>query len=238
MSPVSQKFRRDRASDLEMIGSVLEKNSICLDTSPIYSAASMCRTNKPAGEDSWGYSLSGLSFRFKQPKKTKPDDISASLHLELHLKIEGTCNDEWDCLNSLSLDIEITGKNNDGHKALSSWHFDRHEWSEGDGEPEEIHPLYHCHHGGRRMKNLDDFGKIMLLNPPRIACPPMDAILAIDFVLANFLPDRWKSLRDDSTYAKRLHESQRIILLPYFETITEEIRNKNGSHPSHLWPMN
>ncbi|WP_415838537.1 hypothetical protein, partial [Rahnella bruchi] len=91
-------------------------------------------------------------------------------------------------------------------KSHGSWHLDYHLPS---GQPTTfIHPMYHFHHGGRKMYNHQDYGNIMIMDAPRVAHPPLDIVLSIDFVIANFLGDKWNLLMQDSAYTSLIKNAQ------------------------------
>jgi hypothetical protein len=64
------------------------------------------------------------------------------------------------------------------------WHLDK------DAAPsfDFSHPLYHFQFGGKEIvKDTGfDLGSLLLLEAPRMMHPPMDIILAIDFIIHNF----------------------------------------------------
>jgi hypothetical protein len=58
-----------------------------------------------------------------------------------------------------------------------------------------------------------------LLGPPRLPYPPLDAILAIDFVLANFRGSVWRDLRSVAEYRRLVLEAQHRLWRPYMEML-------------------
>jgi hypothetical protein len=103
--------------------------------------------------------------------------------------------------------------------SMAMWHFDRHMGSPED-QPSAIHPLYHVQYGGREMQALE-LGQILLCDAPRLIHPPMDAILAVDFVASNFLYDSWLRLRQDHGYVRLVAKSYREFWLPWFSCISD-----------------
>ncbi|MGS0569280.1 hypothetical protein [Vibrio parahaemolyticus] len=100
------------------------------------------------------------------------------------------------------------------------------------GEPEVhrvMHPNYHVHHGGHRVKELDSYGDMVLLKNPRLMHHPLDALLAIDLALSNFLPlDKWEKLRADTGYQMMMKKSQTNWWKPYYETLGNYWNNKSS----------
>lgn len=77
--------------------------------------------------------------------------------------------------------------------AKCAWHFEKHPDRKADNTPEDTpefhHPLYHLHFGGYEVTDEEEefeYGNILIIEAPRIMHPPMDIVLAIDFVLNNF----------------------------------------------------
>ena len=61
----------------------------------------------------------------------------------------------------------------------------------------------------------DDFGATLILESPRIAHPPMDAILGIDFVLTNYIKSSDLGFRQENDYQKLLRGAQERLWMPY-----------------------
>lgn len=62
--------------------------------------------------------------------------------------------------------------------------------------------MFHYQFVGRHLRSpgLRVRG-VLVLDIPRIAMPPLNLNLAIDFVVGNYLGDNWKALRQDTQYA-------------------------------------
>jgi hypothetical protein len=123
-----------------------------------------------------------------------------------------------------SLQLVITIGDSDGHIAKASWHFDRHPDKKSDGKPDKNpdfnHPLYHLHFGGKEINQGQiEYGEVLLLESPRILHPPMDIVLAVDFVLGNFYSrssGKVNELRDNPLYQKLVKNAQNRFWKPYF----------------------
>lgn len=126
--------------------------------------------------------------------------------------------------SGFSLQLVITIGDLDNHIAKASWHFDRHPDKRSDGKPDENpdfdHPLYHLHFGGKEINQGQiEYGEVLLLESPRILHPPMDIVLAVDFVLGNFYSKesgKVNDLRDNPTYKKLVVKAQNRFWKPYF----------------------
>lgn len=235
-----EAYRKQVSAELRLLGGVLERNAseVCFDIGPITQAASMCGSSKPYGPESWGYQVDDLRFRVKTPQKAIPSSVGKYLQVVMNFKIQGKCSDELtDLIKLLEFSIVVTS---DDGAYLSSWHFDKHIVSEegGDGEPEDAHPLYHFQYGGKNLAPLQgDHGGILILPSPRIGHPPMDVVLAIDFVLSNFAGAHWKSLREKTDYSRRLIEAQERYLKPYVESMFSWwSAGRRSDFVRSLWP--
>ena len=85
---------------------------------------------------------------------------------------------------SFTLDIELL-VNGELHPLRSAWHVDTHLFAgeAGDG----VHPRFHFQFGGKDFAHLDEAIRgVLLSEAPRLACAPLDGVLAIDFVLSHY----------------------------------------------------
>jgi len=128
-----------------------------------------------------------------------------------------------ECLESLSVDIEITGIDNEGKKHFACWHIDRHLIEEGDNPTNTIHPLFHIHFGGNKLQDQIDqtgnFGDLLILDAPRTQFPPLDIPLSIDFILSNFYGKYRRKMINERIYASVIKKSQTNYWKPYYCSI-------------------
>ena len=229
------------SNDLRLIAEVFRRNyrNVCLDPGPLREAADRLRQFREGGVAKWEYTLVGLRFRIDRPKGSLPIEIGKDLSLDLDVSARGICGpDVYDRLERLAVNIQISARNEASSESnISAWHLDRHI---SQDDPQEVHPLYHFHHGGKKMAEIkDSIGKVLLLDPPRLPHPPMEALLSIDFILANFVGSVWKELRDDGTYANRIARAQELYWKPYFKSLHSwwdgTPRQSNHQAPA-LWP--
>lgn len=219
----SPEVRSKIASDLDKLAETLLRENLIQDAGPLYKAAADCRTDQ-SQRGIWRYSVENLIFRRVGRLKAfqKDFDLSNAV-IKFSIIIEGKCvpNESEDPLMSLGLSVFITGEyegENDVKTASSSWHLDKHGFDE---ETEFMHPIYHLSFGGIEFEEeLDAKNEaILLVDSPRIAHPPMDAILGIDFIITNFLGNSLSSVRDDGYYVNLLSEMQRKLWKPYFDSL-------------------
>jgi hypothetical protein len=230
--------RKKMSSDLIALAEVLKSGMHGTIVNPDVlksSANTITRTTKGS---TWNYKISGLQLRVNVPQSTQPVNCPGPLTIEVSLSLAGDLNnDEADQLTALVLDIII--KSSCG-SLLCAWHFDRHNQ---EGNPTlEAHPLYHFQHGGNAMLPYAGMlGNSLLLPAPRLAFPPMDAVLAIDFVLSNFSGECWGFMRKQAPYLRLIKESQKTLWQPYlkrlanwWETPQKDEKAKTAALMPHL----
>ncbi len=211
-------IRRRITNDLLSLSQVLQKHSsaVVLNADVLKSSANQC--SRQTSNSEWNYEVAGLQFRVKTPQNVLPAQSGGWLLVDIDLDVSGVLNDApGDCFTKLVLNICVQTEN---HESICSWHFDRHITEDDAEESEEAHPLYHFQHGGHAMKGIaDTLGKVLLLPTPRLPFPPMDAVLAIDFLLSSFAGAHWKELRNEYTYLHLLKGAQRRHWKPYLELL-------------------
>lgn len=202
-------------------------------------AASRCRMGSG---DTWQYTVTDLIFpQISVLRSGVRHSRPAIEAYEVALTVDafGTCTEEaslLDPISDLNVDIVVTGYTKRQRKKLNALHLDSHPpraERERRGQPvpdlqeayktsgqriNNVHPRYHFQVGGRNVWNKPshEFGTQLLLETPRIAHPPLDAVLAIDFVLANYYTETWLTLRNtDSRYSDIVETAQEIFWRPY-----------------------
>lgn len=228
------EIRRRLSNDLLSLTQILGKksSSVVLNPDVLKSAANQCLQDQGCF---WEYQVAGLIFNIDAPQKVLPRNSGKKLNLTLDLDVCGSYDEKPEnFFEKLILKVRI--ETEDG-KNMCSWHFDRHIFDEGD-EANDAHPLFHFQHGGHEMKELaDSLGNVLLLPAPRMASPPMEAVLCIDFLLSNFAGKEWKDLRNDATYLRLLQEAQLRLWKPYVERLASWwVGGKNLNSTLKLWP--
>ncbi|MBE0482843.1 MAG: hypothetical protein IBX52_05010 [Bacterioplanes sp.] len=136
----------------------------------------------------------------------------------------------------MSVDFELYSNDENGQPVKSAWHLDYHDVK---GDEKFSHPRFHFQFGGKRLresireKNCHfNTGELLLMESPRLMHPPMDPVLAVDFVFGNFLGDEcWKALRQKRSFINIHKASKELFWKPYFEGISGYFSNPNT--PSH-----
>lgn len=214
----SDLVRRNLSADLIRLSQVLQSGSRGIVVNPEVLMSSANSIGRNAKGASWSYKVAGLLLRVQIPQSTRPTTCVGPLTIEVDLKFAGNCDLEIDDqITDLVLEISIRSASGEH---ICAWHFDRH--IEGGKKPLEAHPLYHFQHGGHAMEpHAELLGKTLLLPAPRLAFPPMDAVLAIDFILSNFAGECWATMRKDSTYLRMLQQSQKLLWRPYLRKLAD-----------------
>ena len=235
------------ADELRGLATALDIAGLIRDSGSLYAAAAQCQSDKPFGNLSWRYTFGILEFDLSQSdfKKIRPEGATA-LTLELSGTICGKClgdDADEDPLYELGINVVIKGWVKDGktRKPLTwAWHLDRDK--NGGGVGEFCHPAYHFQGGGQKIWEMPDFdyGSFLLLESPRNAHHPLDAVLAVDYVVSHFLGDsKWQTLRQDATYRRLLDESAKRFLKPYVRSLAVVLSSTNSNsiwNGKLLWP--
>jgi hypothetical protein len=244
-----QAFRNARSVELRNIATILETYGVCLDTGPIQRAADLCLSCKPSGPNSWGYKIESLLFRdIGKPKDSWPKEI-IDLTVEFSIDVSGKCLPEdhnQDPFATLAMDVIVRGRIENGTTGVCAWHLDRHIGNHNHGDGSAVHPHYHFQHGGKRLQQeISDSGQALILEAPRIAHPPLDATLGIDFVVSNFKSKHWADLVRDHQYINILRRNQKRCWRAYTQAISNALNsgsaiekdNDQSMKALHLWPQ-
>lgn len=233
-------FRRERGDEIKKLADLLKRKGVLQDPEPLLSAAASCSTppslleefkssKTRKGLEFWSYQISSLLFREVDKdclKHSVPSDL-AEVQITLNAYIYGVCldDDPRDVNNpfvQLSINIETSALDKRKNVLRCAWHLDKNIVEKGDKLSKFAHPDYHFQHGGIRVRNITNYGENLLLDAPRLAHPPLDGILAVDFVLSNYFGSKWIELRDDSEYQKIVRAAQERCWSAYaFSTAME-----------------
>ena len=223
----ARAFRRKRAKELRRLATILQENELVRDVGPLLSAAGQCDSNRTYDELSWGYEFSGLEFNldFSALRHSKPDGAELDVG-ELSVSLVGRCLDAGshdDPFTNLSVNITVHGLSEEAEPLMAAWHLDKHQ----GGDSAFTHPNYHFHHGGKKIWEEQDFdyGSHLLLESPRLDHKPLDGILAVDFVLANFAGEAWQALKIDPSYSDLVREAEKRCHLAYAHAALDYLQN-------------
>jgi hypothetical protein len=218
-------FRKERARELEMLSGVLEKSIENGVSTPLYRAISQLRNSDfilpfkdgSVDPDTWGYEIEDFSFQPDIPRHVKPK--VTDLLVTLNMKVIANCSD-WDNmddpLRELSFKVTIRGLGDQNF--YSGFHIDRHD---GEVNPQgEIHPIYHLQHLVNPNEEANfQFGSVLALDTPRVMHYPMEFVLGLGYLTANFFPIAYESLLDDGFYYSLFQNYQDRLWKPYSHTL-------------------
>lgn len=185
------------ATEIHNIATILRKNKLCFDTSPLTNGYKNGKCN-----------IVKLKLNISDvPRNTRP--TVSSLAIILDVVFDEKTDTDIPITNYL-FKVTIEGQD-DCNIVKSSWHLDY----DSNDKQDYIHPCFHLTWGGDTIKEVD-LGNILLLPTPRISYPPMDIILGIDFVLSNFVKaEIYKKIQSDSQYKAAVKKAQEKLWKPY-----------------------
>lgn len=166
-----------------------------------------------------------------------PGVLEGKIELTLNLKYEYDCEkaDLKEILNGYELDLRIEGTEKNLHGHCSKHYF---EWLQDVPKPKNktdakyryVHPHYHFHAGGSFLKSKAP-GSLVQLSSPRLPHPPMDIILAVNFIICNFFSTQEAKfaqemkILDDEDYQRLVSRAARRLYIPYIEEICSDVTN-------------
>ena len=189
-------------------------------------------TSNKVDSSHWDYSISKLEFKnIHLERHLRPSFITNKLKdrkgtSKLILSVACSCdissktNTIVDPIHSLATKILINFEHwekdpEDLKVAQCCWHLDKHDATK---KTQTSHPLYHYEFGGTEISKSENFnyGDFIIIDAPRIMHPPMDIVLAIDFVIKNYYKnDDHKVLTEQAQYKKNIRNAQLRIWRPY-----------------------
>lgn len=237
-------FRRLRTQELMQFQEILRRNAsdLCPDLSALQTAVATCQVDR--SRDSWGYELPTMVVQGVNTRHTLPRNITfVEVKFSLFIRCLPKVDNYMDPCTELSFNIEIAGKSDTDEPVSANcfWHLDRHLHSEGDNSSNFSHPLYHFQHGGRLAKDPEyDTGKALIVEAPRLPHPPLDAILAVDFVLAHFIGtknEQYRQLKEIPEYVRLVKEAQKRLWIPYAKGLARMVEQRNyDDWATTIWP--
>lgn len=188
--------------------------------------------NRPQKGQTCRISLNEMIFHVN-PSKMNPnplipqdEELDITLEMDYILLEDGSIKE--DNMSDYNMNIFITRKQRGQNKPNKfAWHLD----CEPNANAKFIHPHFHFHAGGHKIENAET-GELLMLASPRIAYPPMDVVLAINFVLTNFVnrvvyAEIYEVLKGDD-YHNIIRESVEKIIKPYYEKISNAMSTQNN----------
>lgn len=226
-------FRKSLANDIQQLRDLLYGAGLSIqgDLSQVINELKSSRAKvHPEGDDTvatfWGYELKNFRILFENnPRHIYPEEVSnLSLIFEVHVVADHNDLEEiQDPFKYLTFNILVEGDN--GEKSyINAMHLDRHL----GGDTQEAHPIYHFHFGGDRLNKKErKFGDALFLDAPRLMHYPMDFILGMDFILSNYFPEAWQTLKKDGKYIGLLEKYQAYFWKPFVYAIANHWKDYN-----------
>jgi hypothetical protein len=152
----------------------------------------------------------------------------AKIHFRPTISVKGIETDPSDAgvFKNLDIALQISCVESRHH---ARWHFDKANLKDG---AYQAGPLFHLQFGGHGSGQGEDFW----LKEPRWAHAPMDLILLLEAVTANFYTEKWtESVRSDPTWCEYVTQSERLCLSAYVEKISKSIQTSSDTVLSSLW---
>jgi hypothetical protein len=203
-------------------------------------------TSGGSREVRWDYSISKLEFKNIHLKRhLRPSFLTEKIKnnkgaSKLILSVACSCDvnaDEKvivDPIHALATKILIKVEHWDdpADKKLSQccWHLDKHDPKK---VTETSHPLYHYEFHGSELAKTEDFnyGDFIIVDAPRLMHPPMEIVLAIDFVLKNYYKfEDHKVLTEQVQYKRYIKNAQLRIWRPYAILFASNYHDFSGSY--------
>lgn len=163
--------------------------------------------------------------------KNQKLDLYLSMSFEYHSE-EAEVDDIMKHYN-LNLHIKGVQKNNPSNHDFG-WHQDGFEEMRLDVKRKKkrklqfIHPYYHFHAGGTAIAGKGP-GSLMMLSSPRLPHPPMDIVLAVNFVICHFYSTHETRFADelgifeDEDYKQLVERAATRLYKPYYEEIKRDV---------------
>jgi len=228
VSKHTMHFRESRASELELIAKLLNKNfNGSINSYPIFNAINQLRNpnyiptlkDGSVNPECWGYEIEDFVIPVETLKHIKPDGIK-NVELILNMKVIANYK-EWETLSDplcdLNFNVVIRGIGE--QTCYSGFHIDRHFDGAASIEP---HPIYHLQHSSNPYKEEGfDYGRTLSLDTPRIMHYPMDFILGIGFLTSNYSPSIFYNLLDDGTFTNLYRQYQERIWKPFSHSLAD-----------------
>jgi len=207
---------------LDFLSKELERLKLCENIQPLKAAIADIVQSPP--NQPWTYKISDLPIFIKgSPRNALPTLDSMTIFLNISITETGSNKDNKrisNLIKSSDFSILIKGKKKgENDHFYASWHLD----NDTNGR-DYVHPQFHIAFGGSKLKEKikSNFGDILLLTSPRLPHPPLDGILAIDFILKHFVTeDIHRQLTENKTYKTYIASSQRRLWHPYYTSISK-----------------
>lgn len=220
-------------SQIKQLATFLNQQKICKDVSPIERAISKLSSGTFVVErlqlNFMKKDLKTNETDINLPRNTSPILVDWDIILDVSIPAVTSPESSLD-LKSYYFRFKIEGVDENAAYYADSWHLD----FDNSDSAEYVHPWFHLTHGGDLIKDLKH-GQLLSIIAPRIAYPPMDFVLGIDFLLSNFMKKKdYLQIQADSQYKRTVAAAQEWLLKPYIMSIAHKWCNFNCGNYADL----
>lgn len=227
-------YCRILGNHLRYINNLLHDSGLIRDMTPIQSAATMYQRSLDLDSNNFEAIIEQLKFynidSDQKFRKIRPMGVDRDAGLELDFSIKLKANIPLlkiaDPLSELNIGLKLTAFDANAEYVVNSWHIDRHIFKEGEVSYFP-HPIYHIQYGGRTMTddNTLTYGTTLLVDTPRIPCPPFDIALSIDYILSNYYGKQWYIFKEDCRYNEAIKFSQKYFWYSYYKSTLDALES-------------
>lgn len=156
----------------------------------------------------WDFSISkGAPIKFTQCQDKRDNSLFNPLIMAKGIGINDAAAFPY-----VSWDVSLVLEYQAGDRQIPKWHFDL-------GSKLQDGPKLHLQYGGHIH---DDRALDISIKEPRWTAYPLDIILLMEVVAANFFPKVWRdNLRQDATVRNMIKASETLCYRPLHERMTE-----------------
>ncbi len=216
--PNAQKM----GDQLCFLAGLLTKNRLITPSSCSSLKEAATKLKKLNNSPSWSYSLNGAKqIEFQPSSEESKFEVIPRLSIEICVNEKNRVTP----FNVLTMTLELVDIQK---KPISRWHIDK-------ANSGQAGPIFHLQGGGHWRGNTNREIEVPT-KLPRWPSPPLDLVLAVEMVIANFFPGIWKeSFRGKQSWVELIKESQKLCFLPYFEILGQSTPH---SCLEHCWGSN
>ena len=161
-----------------------------------------------------------MELPIENPKHLKPNKLKGNLKMFVSISMEGSgkgWKNEEDCIKNLCFKVEVIGKDQKDPQKIfqTGFHIDM---VDDKDDSSEMHPLYHVHF---LNDSLIEGTEVLAMDVPRLMHHPVDVLLGILLVYANYNQTGYKKLLNDGLFMGLCRDSAKHILTPYYQSLSK-----------------
>lgn len=169
--------------------------------------------------DDWSVNIVDMEMPMENLRHLESGRLVGALKMFVSISMEGSgraWDEETDCIKSLRFKVEVRETNQKDNEDCfqTGFHIDRIDEKDN---PSEMHPLYHVHFlNDSKIEGV----KVLTLDVPRLMHHPVDILLGVLLVYANYNQTGYKKLLADAHFMSLCRDSARHILGPYYRSLS------------------